>query len=196
MTNTILTWHNDAALKAKAIKLFKGHIAADTLVRGTYGKVEYERLAGIPAPLAHLQEFYFENLPADHAQQWAPEFLEAIKVGVLYDKIMLAINRQVIWLLVGEDNPYRTIQYCEPDGVAATEQVVALHERVLRGEAVSQEEWEAAARAAWAAARDAGDAARAAWAAARAAGAAAGAAGDAAIKLQADNLIELLKEST
>jgi len=190
-------FHENPAIKATYLARVRAHREADELIRGTYwedGKgcavgctihgsdhSAYERELGIPATLAYLEDQLFESLPTEAAQQWPEHFLEAIPVGA---DLSLVWPQFAIWLLT--DPQAGVIRFSRDDQARhAITGVAGLYQRVCTRQAVSREEWTAAA---WAA-RDAADAswaagvsraaARAAWAA-WAAGAAALAARDAA----------------
>ena len=213
--NKILTWHSDADLKARVLKSYDGHIAADTLIKGEYfggdeetfkgchigcvvkelggnDKNQYPELTGLPDWLMGLNEYFFEHMPHPQNQKITRDILEAIPEG---KDISLVENRFLIWLLT--DETHGSIRHCDDDGRKATLTVAALHERVLVGDKPSQDEWAAArdvvrATASYvvrAAARDAAWAAvsDAAWAAAKAA------ASDVTRAAQSEKLIELLK---
>ena len=224
-------FHGDPAVKEKYLARVKAHREADEIIKGLYwedGKgcavgctihgddhQAYETELGIPARLAHLQDWIFENLPNGEAKDFPVDFLEAIPVGA---DLELVLHRFLHWLLV--DPKDGVIQYAQNEEEEQVKEAILavadLHYRAIKGQEVTNEQWDAAWASAWAADRDAArDAARAAaraaardaardadrdaaWDAARAAARAA--AGDSvssaawasAIKKQKEKLLELL----
>ena len=97
---TLLTFHNDPALKASVLAQLAAHREADEFIQGTYwedgkgcavgclthdpdgGHEQYPDRWGIPEWLAHLEDRVFEGLPADQARLWPERFMSAIPVGV------------------------------------------------------------------------------------------------------------------
>ena len=219
-------FHGDPKVKEKYLGRVKDHREADEIVKGQYwgdGKgcavgctihgddhLAYETELGIPAQLAHLQDWMFEHLPSEEAKDFPVDFLESIPVGA---DLKPVLNRFLHWLLVDPEDGI--VQHAQDEGAERVKEailaVAALHSRVIKGEEVPNVQWDAAR----AAARDAGPYA-AAWAAATGAAARAAvsaaaraavsaAASDAAstawnaprtaaIKRQKDKLLELLSE--
>ncbi len=232
----MLAYHNQPDLKAKALDIMASHRKAETLEqnRGYWinGKgcavgcllhdlggtpdrhADYERLLGIPEPLARLEDDIFEFLPAADSQAWPERFLGAIQPGADLSRV---IWQFLDWLL--SDLP--EVKYADVTAVVARVRT-EVTKPLARGETVTKEVAHAAyaaadaARAAIDAAHAAIDAAYAAIDAAHAAidaayaaidaayavdaaayaaayAARAARAADAARKQQADKLIELLK---
>ncbi len=218
------------ATKEELIANLEAHAEADRFVKGTYGEgsleegtfkgcavgcsivdfggvksahLEYERLFGIPAQLAALEDGIFEALPEEKAMQWPLRFANAIQTGADLSNVW---PQFAAWMML--DDEWGLIKLDLPEDVAEIVTRVGLaYGRMATGEVISDSEAEAiaedawAARAAWAA-RDAwaARAARAAWAAwaARAARDAwdAWAARDAYVAASSDKLIELLSAAT
>lgn len=94
---TLLSFHNDPAIKEKYLARVKAHEAADEIIKGIYwenGKGcavgctihsnrhdAYETQLGISQILAMLEDRIFENLPNMLARIWPRRFLGAIPVG-------------------------------------------------------------------------------------------------------------------
>lgn len=200
---TLLTFHNDPAIKEKYLARLHAHAAADRITKGQYwenGKgcavgctiegndhKRYETELGIPEGIAHLEDIIFEGLPNELAMTFPIRFLESIPVGVDLSHV---VPSMMIFILKD-----RRI-YADYQGKKAIDSVVALYQRKLNGEDVTVQEWKEAAEAAWAA--WAAGAAEAAWAAgaARVAGVAGAAARAAAYILYADELIRLVSSSS
>ena len=181
----MLAYHNKPELKSRALDIMAAHRKAETLAQNhgywDAGKgcamgcllhdlggqpnchTEYERLLGIPAPLAHLEDRIFETLLENEAQTWPERFLGAIEPGA---DLSIVTWQFLDWLL--SDLP-------KSDDATVTEAIKRVRTEVTgpraKGEHVSKKTARAAARAADAA--YAFHAAEAAWAAAYAAYAAA-----------------------
>ena len=168
-------FHGDPKVKEKYLARVKAHRAADEIVQGHYwenGKgcavgctihgsdhQAYETELGIPIQLAHLQDWIFENIPNKEAKNFPVDFLESIPVGV---DLKLVLHQFLHWLLVDPEDG--VIQYAQDEEQVkeAILSVADLHNRVIKGQEVTNEQWDAA----WTAARDAAWAASdAAWAA-------------------------------
>ena len=203
----MLAFTNTPVGKEALLIQLRAHYAADEIVKGHYWEdgtgcavgcavhtdadphAEYERLFGIPQMLARLEDGIFENLPNGRAKEWPIQFIEAIPVGADLSQVGAQFLH---WLLVDPEDG--VIKFVDEQGKVAIQAVADLYVRQIAGETISSEDWDAAARAAYAAYA----AARAAaYAAARAAARAAAYAADAArarIK-QADKLLELLRNA-
>jgi hypothetical protein len=213
-------YNNDAKLKERFIVELQKHYDADQIVQGTYGEEngswkgcalacslrsldiidgkelqteysthqEYETRLGIPATIAHLEDRIFEGLPVDKEKEWPLRFGKAIPVGA---DLSLVTPKFLVWLLK-DVKQYATDS---PDVLAAIDKVITLYERVIAGDDVPTEDFEAVRAAgdtAWDTAWAAGDAAwDAAWVAREVAGDAAWAA---KYEQMADKLIELLEQ--
>jgi hypothetical protein len=233
---------NDLSLKVRFIEELEKHKKADAITQGTYGRKddgqwkgcavacslrsldiidgntlddeylthgEYETRLGLPRTIAHLEDQIFEGLPKEKAMEWPLRFANAIQVGA---DLSLVTPKFMVWMLGDVKQHASTF----PDVLRSIDGVIALYERVLAGGQVTDDEWSAAAYAAYAAARAARAAyaaayaayaaaraaraayaaADAAYAAADAAYAAADAARAAAFEGMADKLIELLEAAT
>lgn len=165
--------------KEQLLASLHAHRAADRLAKGHYwddGKgcavgcslhdfapgsedlhAEYERLFGIPAALARLEDVIFENLPARAAQKWPVRFAEAIPEGADLSRVVPAFLVKLI---------ERVADHPGCGGVHINEVLAVLRE--WRDTGTPDTARAAAATTAWAAA-DAAKAATTAWAAAEAA---------------------------
>jgi hypothetical protein len=184
----MLAYHNNPKIRAKYIARVKRHQKADAIVQG-YGywkdgkgcavgctlhssrHSQYPVELGIPEELAHLEDYFFEQLPVKAARQWPLRFLSAAKTGAdlsrVYDQWAvwnLTDPKHGVLRLVSDDFPevQRVVQ-AVADGAAAGQRVDAGRSLQALGAA------DAALSAAWAARAAASDAAWAARAAARAA---------------------------
>ena len=95
---TLLSYHNDPAVKAAILAQLAAHREADALVQG-YGywrdgkgcavgctvysedHVEYETLFGIPQMVARLEDCIFEGLPVEDARKWPERLMKAVPIG-------------------------------------------------------------------------------------------------------------------
>ena len=211
-------FHGDPKVKEKYVGRVKAHRKADQIIKGQYweeGKgcavgctihgsdhQAYETELGIPVELAYLQDCLFEDLPNEEAQNFPVDFLESIPVGADLD---LVLHQFLYWLLV--DPQDGVIQYAQGEGKGRVKEVILsvsdLHNRIIKGREVTNEQWVAAGDAAedadiggWAA-WTASDAARvtgwdASWDASWDAARAATGSFHGAIKRQKEKLLELL----
>ncbi len=93
----MLSYHSDAAIKAKYLARVAAHADADEIIKGHYwegGKgcavgctvhgdahQAYERELGVPQMLAWLEDLIFEGLPNRLAKTWPERFLASISPG-------------------------------------------------------------------------------------------------------------------
>lgn len=217
----MLAYHNDPKIRARYIARVKRHQKADAIVqRYGYWKDgkgcavgctlhsddhgQYPVELGIPEELAHLEDYFFEQLPVKAARQWPLRFLSAAKTGAdlsrVYDQWTvwnLTDPEHGVLRLVSNDFPevQRVVQ-AVADGAAAGQRVDAGRERQAAeaAAAASAAAWDAASDAAWAASDAAWAARNSAWAARNSAlDTARAAASDAYIKAASDKLIELME---
>src|SRR5438128_7548101 len=99
MTEVLIAFHGDPAIKEKYVARVMTHRAAEEILQG-YGywkagkgcalgctihgsnRYAYETELGVPAAVAFLEDRIFEYLPAgERAKDWPVEFLIAIPVG-------------------------------------------------------------------------------------------------------------------
>jgi len=169
-------FNNDPALKAEKIAQLNGHIAADTLIRGTgdedgrgcfivclfhnYDHSKFPSELGLPEWLGHLSDTLFENVTKGRHIQLGIEILDAIEPGVVIDDHHV-LNRLHVFMQTRNLPRAKGYPHCE----AAIEAVIELHERVIAVGTVSDAEWLAAAETAETAAGAARAARAAAWAA-------------------------------
>ena len=202
MSDRLIAFHGDPAIKRQYLRRVRNHRKADELVKGQYwqdGKgcavgctihsgqhSQYEVELGIPRQLAYLEDRLFENLPNGKAKAWPEAFLEAIPVGA---DLLVTFHQFIVWLLVDPDEG--VIKFARTDRTReAIQRVADLYQRLLDGGEVSREEWRSAAYAASAA--SAAYAAYAAYAADAADAAGASSREEAYIR-QSERLLELLK---
>ena len=97
MSEPMLAFHSDPAIKDALLDQLAAHREADELIKGQYwegGKgcaigcsihsgdhMEYERTFGIPVVLARLEDRMFEGLPNRLSRQWPERFSSAIRTG-------------------------------------------------------------------------------------------------------------------
>jgi hypothetical protein len=202
MADDMLSYHNDPAVKAKYIARMQAHMDADELIRGTgynngrgcaigcilnkYQHTAFPKELGLPVWLAHFVDHLFENLPDGQHITFPLELLQAIPIGVDVEPVK---HRLAILRLT-------PLAEANPSVREVITNVVELHRRVLAGERIPQDDWDAASSAAWSASIAAYSAASsAAWSASSAAWSASrSAARSASITKEAQNLIKLLKE--
>jgi hypothetical protein len=161
----MLSYHSDAAIRAKYLSRVAAHAAADEIIKGRYwegGKgcavgctihgdshEDYERELGIPQMLAWLEDVIFEGLPNRLAKTWPERFLSSINPG----KDLSRVGWQFLhWLLteskLGEfDHPFvkEVVRQCADTLTPLTV-----------GRPVHTKAAAAASAAAWAAAEQAG----------------------------------------
>ena len=148
----MLAYHNKPEMKTKALDIMAAHRKAETLAQNHgywhEGKgcavgcllhelsgqpdkhTEYERLLGIPASLAHLEDRIFETLPEVNAQDWPEQFLGAIEPGA---DLSIVTWQFLDWLL--SDLPKSD----NADVTAAIEQVrKTVLQPLVHGEAVER----------------------------------------------------------
>jgi len=199
-------FHNDPAIKEKYLLRVRAHALADEITQGIYyeeknGKFRvcavgctihgnshkaYEDELGIPQLLARLEDGIFEGLPLEHAKLWPEQFLAVIKVGADLSGVW---PKFATWLLA--DPIHGIIKFAKTDEQKEIIQKIADAYRDYKN--IPLNEWqELRDAAATAHADDA--AAYAAAASAVYAYAAYAAARQKARIIQADKLLELLKE--
>jgi hypothetical protein len=181
-TNTTYTsYHNDPQLKSEIVKQMADHVKTDTLIKGDYWDEETqkgcnigcvlhsddhslfpERL-GMPVWMAFLHETMHEKLAIDDGREFSKVY-SVIPVGISWDQLEIVKYKLLKYIL--SESKYCSKQYCDERGKKATDAVVALITRAINGDMPTEDEWRAAATAAYAAAAKA---AKAAYAAAKAA---------------------------
>ena len=214
---TLLSFHNDPAIKEQYVARLRAHALADELVQEQYwenGKgcavgctihssnhAAYETMLGLPEWLARLEDTLFEGLTNADAKRFAVEFLEAIPVGVALDRVKGQFH---VFLL--QENLDRVQSLPLPPDLkqqilAAIQRVLTLHEQSLvSGVSVTESVWRAAESAAESAVWSTESAAESAvwsavWSAWSAAESAAESARSAAYKRYVDQLVSLLREA-
>ena len=132
MTNPLLAFHSDSAIKAKYLARVQAHAKADEIIHGAYwqnGKgcalgctihgddhEAYERELGIPQSLAWLEDCIFEGLPNGDAKVFPAAFLMAIKPGANLSKVtslfLLAVQRRNLRRMRGNKPVTDAIRLC------------------------------------------------------------------------------------
>jgi len=182
----LTAYHNDKKIKTKYLDRVKKHRLADEIVHGRYwesGKGcavgctvhgsdhnAYETELGIPAWVAHLEDYLFEEMENGDAQNWPERLLKAIPVGASnWDEIEHKYHH---WLLVDpEAGVLRyTANAADPElreQIETSIKTVAdLHERRVSKDSKDFESARSAAESARSAAESAARSARsAAWSA-------------------------------
>jgi len=108
----MLAYHSDATIKSNILTQLQAHHDADEIIQGRHwedGKgcavgctiysdehAEYERLFGIPAGLARLEDTIFESLPNSDAMGWPLRFMNAIAPGA---DLALVEPKFIRWVL-------------------------------------------------------------------------------------------------
>jgi hypothetical protein len=150
-------YHGLQEVKDKRIAIMRDHMAADELVRGTYGTqlpdgrrvgcavfctvgssrhAAYEAQLGIPRVIARLEDGIFEGLPADRFKEWPIEFLKAIPVGADLSMVWPAF---AVWLMTDEE--FGVLRLAKSERAKASILAVAgMYSRILAGETVPLEE--------------------------------------------------------
>jgi hypothetical protein len=183
MSNKMVAYQGDPAIKAKYLDRVRSHREADEITKGVYWERgegcavgctihgpdhrKYQTELGIPVALAYFQDTLFEGLPLEDAVIFPEQFLGAITVGADLSRVE---SQFFHWLLTNEQIGLPRI--ADDRGKAALATVAKLWRSRLNGDGPEPQEWlrakveaAAAARAAaWDAARDAARAA--VWAAA------------------------------
>ncbi len=214
-------YHGDKAVKAKYLKRIRGHMKAETLIRGkgwtgekgcavgctleNYNHTQY------PEWLARLEDTLFENVGLEYSKTFPEKFLKAINTGSNLEKVKVpflcfilrsSLDSMESTVFDREANP-AVVKAIEGSKAAVLQMIEALEQgrdltaarSAARSAAESSWSAESAARsAAWSAAWSSWSAESAAWSAARSAESAESAAWSAAHEKYADYLLELLKQ--
>src|SRR5579863_1438147 len=182
---TLLSYHNDPAVKLKYQARFAAHRAADEVIQGAgfrngrgcfvgctldaYDHARFPIELGWPEWLARLADAIFEGLPRAEAPQFGADLLEAVPVGkdlgpVRWQLAIARYERQLAALATNAE-PYAAevraaltgmITYCQAQlGGIATEIQRSAAESAAWSAARSAWSAESAARSAWSAARSA-----------------------------------------
>ena len=173
----MIAYQGKEELKASLVEEMKLHREQDQIIKGTYGKTNgqfkgcavgcsihslnvrmkkewntnehgvYEIELGIPRALAYIEDRIFEGLPDGKAQDFAVNFLEAVRVG---SDLRLVVPKFMVWLLADKDNG--VISFAKKKQTKdAIEGVITLYKKLLDGKTVTREEWSKARAAAYAA---------------------------------------------
>jgi hypothetical protein len=193
---TLLSYHNDPALKLKYQQRFESHRLQDEVIQGIgfednkgcfvgctlndYNHKQFEVELGWPEWLAILADSIFEGLPKGDAPQFGTDLLEAVPVGVDLDPVKwkLAIwrhEKQVEQLRDSQESYAEevckavqlVIDYCK-DKLRGQKTEEELEEQRKKAESAA-ESARSAARSAECAARSAARSARSVWSAAESA---------------------------
>jgi len=160
--NELRAYQNCELTKAELVARMQAHYDADEILKGAtgdngkgctvwcalndYNHEAFPATLGLPVWLAKLLDQIFESLPADEARQFSQDWPKAIAEGA---DLTLVKNQFLHALLV--DPEHGVIRH-SPDSPEIFA-VAALHQRVIDGEIVSEDEWRSAAEEAAAAAR-------------------------------------------
>ncbi|MDB4726119.1 hypothetical protein OAF54_01690 [bacterium] len=157
--------------KEQLVNNLKAHQKADEFIQGRYWRYgkgcavgcsiidfegcpeehsEFERLFGIPQPLARLEDGIFEGLSIEDSKWWPVAFAEAVPIDA---DLSMVLPKFMVWLLEGVKH------YAKPDGVKAIDRVIELYKLKITGENPERELWIEARKAAADAASDAAAAA-------------------------------------
>ena len=159
-----LSFHADAAIKAKYLARVERHIAADELIRGVgwdghrgcavgctledYDHTRYPSELGLPEWLGRLEDTLFEGMSETKSRTWPRDFLAAIPEGVSGDRFTHEVEAPfLIFVLEGVRSTFDAVKF--PDVAAAVERSIACWKRADIG----SPEWKkeaAAEAAAWA----------------------------------------------
>lgn len=165
----MLSFHNDATIKAKYIARVEAHRIADEIVQGegfkrngkvracaigctldAYDHSRYPVELGLPEWFAHLEDRIHENVPLERAKLWPGQVLDAIPIGVNIElvKDQLAILRleRLLPALIANKEPYA--RECEN----ALRGVIAFLQQRLGGEFANDAAYSAAYSTAYSAA--------------------------------------------
>ncbi len=148
MDSMVLSFHNDAKIKARYVARVDAHLEADEVIRGTYwlnGKgcavgctvhsgdhAAYETELGLPEWLARLEDGLFEGLKDRNAQRFVARFLSAIPVGVDLTPVKYKF---CVFLLRENIKRVLTLKIAaklQQKVVGALRTVLVVHERALR----------------------------------------------------------------
>jgi len=155
-------FHGSVAIKEKYVARVKAHAEADKIVKGKYwenGKgcavgctiegtehSRYETELGIPAAIAHVEDYLFETMPNEDAVKFPLRLLEAIPVGA--DLSLVSVNL-IVYMLEDVLN-IKEVQEDEAVGTAIRG-VIDLWKRVQVGDEPDAAAESAAESAAWSA---------------------------------------------
>ena len=109
----------------------------------------YETELEIPRTLAYLEDKIFEQLPRGKAMMWPEHFIAAIPVGA---DLSLVVPKLMLWIM----DDVKKYAKKSPQILKAIQTVRELYRRKIKGEIITDEEWNsarknAAAEAAYAA---------------------------------------------
>lgn len=154
----LLAFHNDPKIKEKYLKRVVEHRISDEIVKGIYwqdGKgcavgctvetsmdahAAMEKELGIPEELAYLEDYLFEEMPNDKAKLWPEKFLSAINPGA---DLSLVIPKFIVWQFEDSKHGLSQIKEVTDDKelVGFCKKVVELYQRVIRGDKVTEDEF-------------------------------------------------------
>lgn len=166
------------------VDLADKHRAADEYIAGTYGKISGKKwiggcaigctvrdakslgilpehtydgahakiseATGVPKTIWYLCDTMFEGLPAEHRRQFTPTFLRTLKPGVDYSNVW---PQFAIFIL------HDCRQYACAEAADLIDKCIDAYQRHLRGEAVTQDEWNELSASAYTAKSSAAEAA-------------------------------------
>ena len=157
----LLAFHNDPKIKETYLKRLELHYKADEIVKGIYwekGKgcavgctvekngnedphLAMEKELGIPKELAYLEDALFEELPNGESKEFPVTFLNAIPVGA---DLSLITAKFVVWQFEDKKYGLKNIKEVKDDKnvYRICEAVTNAYKAVIKGETVTQEQWE------------------------------------------------------
>ena len=154
----LLAFHNNQKIKDKYITRVHNHFLNEEIIKGVYWEngrgcgvgctVEtgsnaheaMEKELGIPKELAYLEDVLFEELSNDLAKEWPERFLKAIKPGT---DLSLIVPKFIVWQFEDSKLGLSQIKEVQDDKEVFDfcKEVVALYQRVIKGEKVSEDEF-------------------------------------------------------
>jgi hypothetical protein len=159
-----LTFNNDPTLKEALLAEGRHHLEADMLVKATYGDGEGDDFKGcsigcyfkgdhrksltdfqISPRVTYFADTMFEQLPDPANKLWHVEWVNAIPIGASKKQIDLVMDKLQLLVLRQKAEWYGE-KYNQHILIMAN-----LFERATKGDEPSEDKWNAAARAAWAA---------------------------------------------
>lgn len=176
---TDLAYKSDPAIKAKLVAAIEADHKADAILQGSFIDKDSDNPVGftgcavgcavaafrgvvnldewhqvlqdetnIPRQLNYVIDGTFENLNSDDAPQFALDVFNAIEPGA---DLSLVVSRLMLDVLDGEPYGLLRIDDLADDVRKAVQMVADCYRRRLAGDEPSEQDWQAAGDAAWAA---------------------------------------------
>jgi hypothetical protein len=150
---TLISFHDDQAIKDGHTAQLKAHHDADEIIQGKYwenGKGcdtgcsfhssdhgQWAVQLGIPVQIGRLRDTIFEGLPNARAKEFPLACSMATPVGVNLDRVWMQV---MIWLLI--DGEYGILQYAETDNLKKSiREVAQAYIDTLAGNEVPAARW-------------------------------------------------------